>query len=282
MAETTTAHFGWTKPDPGASANTWGATLNATTDKIDAEVFVNQQGLVPVGTIVMFAGPQSKMPVNWALCAGQPLDTTTYATLFAVIGYTYGGSGGAFNLPNFVARFPYGMTDGEHPYSLGGEANHVLAYGEMPAHQHNVPDPQHYHTINQGSHTHGDYGHGHGVSANQDAHSHNASQDAHNHGIPLDLVNPSAGGLTNGGASFGLASGQRTDTQQPAVHIDTQQPGVHVGIATGYANLAPSGTGVGNTDYAATRIGATDVQGSGAAHNNMPPYLQINFIIKFA
>ena len=29
MAETTTANNGWTMPDPGASANTWGATLNA-------------------------------------------------------------------------------------------------------------------------------------------------------------------------------------------------------------------------------------------------------------
>ena len=117
MAETLTANYAWTKPDPGASANTWGATLNATTDKIDAEVFVNQQGLVPVGTIVMFAGPQSKPPQIGLFAAGQLVDTTAYATLFAVIGYMYGGSGASFSLPNFVARFPYGMTDGEHPYS---------------------------------------------------------------------------------------------------------------------------------------------------------------------
>ena len=43
VAETTTANFGWTMPDPGASANTWGATLNATTQKVDAQVFANQQ-----------------------------------------------------------------------------------------------------------------------------------------------------------------------------------------------------------------------------------------------
>ena len=278
MAEKLTANYGWTKPDPGASANTWGDTLNATTDKIDATVFVNQQGLVPVGTIVMFAGPQSKMPVNWVLCVGQSVSTTTYATLFALIGYTYGGSGANFNLPNFVARFPYGMTDGEHPYSLGGEANHALAYGEMPAHQHNVPDPQHYHTINQGSHTHGDYGHSHNVTVYQDAHSHGAYQDPHSHG---GVMVPAAGYFSLAAQNPQITSG-RTDAQQPAVHIDTQQPSIHLGIANGYANLAPSGTGVGNTDYAATRISVTDVQGSGAPHNNMPPYLQINFIIKYA
>ena len=43
VAETLTANYGWTKPDPGASANTWGDTLNKTTDKIDAQAFVNQQ-----------------------------------------------------------------------------------------------------------------------------------------------------------------------------------------------------------------------------------------------
>jgi hypothetical protein len=45
LAETLTPNFGWTKPDPGASANTWGTTLNATTDKIDAQVFVNQTAI---------------------------------------------------------------------------------------------------------------------------------------------------------------------------------------------------------------------------------------------
>lgn len=42
MAETLTVNYSWTKPDPGASANTWGATLNADLDKIDAKVFANQ------------------------------------------------------------------------------------------------------------------------------------------------------------------------------------------------------------------------------------------------
>jgi microcystin-dependent protein len=34
-------------------------------------------------------------------CDGSSISTTTYATLFAVIGYMYGGSGGNFSLPNF-------------------------------------------------------------------------------------------------------------------------------------------------------------------------------------
>ena len=39
----TTTKYGWTMPDPGGSPNTWGDVLNATTGKIDQQVFVNAQ-----------------------------------------------------------------------------------------------------------------------------------------------------------------------------------------------------------------------------------------------
>lgn len=55
----------------------------------------------PVGTIQMYGG-NSVEPTGYIFCNGQSLATTgTWAALFAVIGYTYGGSGANFNLPNF-------------------------------------------------------------------------------------------------------------------------------------------------------------------------------------
>lgn len=52
----------------------------------------------PVGTIVGYAGASA--PNGWLLCNGASYSTTAYPELFAVIGYTYGGSGASFNVPN--------------------------------------------------------------------------------------------------------------------------------------------------------------------------------------
>src|ERR1051326_3139076 len=68
-----------------------------------------QTNQTPIGMVVDFAG--STAPTLWLLCFGQSLSTTTYAALFAVIGYTYGGSGANFNLPDFRGRTVFGQDN---------------------------------------------------------------------------------------------------------------------------------------------------------------------------
>lgn len=125
---------------------------------------IGQAG-VPIGTIVDYAG--STAPAGWFFCAGQPLSRTTYATLFGIIGTTYGPGDSAttFNLPDFRGRVLAGKDDmgGTNANRLGslwgslarvlganfGTAGHTLIEPEMPRHQHSGG------TTADGSHDHG-------------------------------------------------------------------------------------------------------------------------------
>lgn len=60
---------------------------------------------VPVGMIVMYGG--STLPAGWLWCDGTGYATTAYPALYAVIGTTYGSSGG-FQVPSLSDRSPVG------------------------------------------------------------------------------------------------------------------------------------------------------------------------------
>ena len=78
-------------------------------------------------------------PRGWALCNGQLLPINQNQALFSLLGTTYGGDGRVnFALPNLQGRAPV------HPGSeiflgqSGGEQNHTLVIGELPAHTHSA------------------------------------------------------------------------------------------------------------------------------------------------
>lgn len=61
---------------------------------------------VPPGTISDFAA--TTPPSGWLECNGASLATASYPTLFAVIGYVFGGSGANFNIPDLRGYFTRG------------------------------------------------------------------------------------------------------------------------------------------------------------------------------
>ncbi len=69
---------------------------------------------VPAG-LGPLAWSGSTAPTGWIMCDGAAYDSvadTTLADLFAVIGTTYGGTGASnFNVPDMRGRFPLGLND---------------------------------------------------------------------------------------------------------------------------------------------------------------------------
>ena len=86
-------------------------------------------GQIPVGSIMPFVS-SSNAPIGWLLCNGQSVTTSAYSELSAVIGYTYGGSGSNFNVPNYINKAIYGVQNNpatSTTYSIASGSNSALS-----------------------------------------------------------------------------------------------------------------------------------------------------------
>lgn len=128
--------------------------------------FFGQPYSIPIGATIDYWLPTAPNS-SFVFPYGQAISRTTYATLFAAMGTTYGGGDGSttFNLPDLRGRVtasPDNMGGGVDPARLasgalagvrnsiggaGGEATHLLTTAEMPSHTH-------ANTLNESPHSH--------------------------------------------------------------------------------------------------------------------------------
>ena len=138
--------------DPVSPASIGAATASHTHPASDLA------DTTPTGTIVIHAAPDSsKFPPGYVWCNGQSLSTTTYAALFAVIGYTYGGSGSSFSVPDTQRRWLMG-ADGASGSLRNPGSNEGGDLGQREGamyHTHNHTVPDHAHGLNSHTHTAG-------------------------------------------------------------------------------------------------------------------------------
>jgi len=97
----------------------------------------------PVGMIFPFGSDIS--PDGYLLCDGASYAAVDYPELFAVVGYSFGGSGADFNVPSLYNRVVIGGGDIYATGDTGGEAEVFLDIASMPSHSHS--DSGHQHTI---------------------------------------------------------------------------------------------------------------------------------------
>ena len=92
--------------------------------------------LVPAGAVMAFA--MNSAPTGWLAANGNAISRTTYATLFAAIGTTYGAGNGSttFNLPDLRGYFIRGNgtnSDGAASGTFGAKQQDAFK-----AHTHNL------------------------------------------------------------------------------------------------------------------------------------------------
>lgn len=241
--------------------------------------------LVPVGSVVMWMA--AAPPQWWLLCNGQDVDAAAYPALAAVLGAT----GGRIYLPDLRDRLPVGASAGKALKATGGAASVALAVGEIPAHTHDdgsLAAASHSHsdgTLGVASHTHSDgtlaaASHGHGVSITTGGESGDHTHTSYDRGrTDIEL-----GGTGNYAAVTGWGA---TALLQPT----TGRSAGHTHAVNGNtAAVAPDVTGAtgaatpdvtGSTGSVAPDVaGLTGSTGGGSAHENMPPWLALNYIIR--
>ena len=199
-----------------------------------------------IGNIIAFTG--SSIPEGYLECDGSAVSRTEYSDLFDVIGTIYGSGDGSttFNLPNLSGKVALGVSQTYSAGSTGGEESHTLLDTETPSHVHNIPQ-----------HTHADT-----IDAETPKLSHTVSTQPAFTYTGLTTSKASRTAYTAKNAYSARTTGTMTQSTNMSI--------------TAHPASACTVTG-GITDCPAFD---TENTGSGAAHNNMMPYLAVTYIIK--
>lgn len=108
-------------------------------------LFQSIKGDAP-GTIKMWAGQVSKIPIEYKLCDGTELLINDYPELFDTLGVSFGGNGiSSFKLPDLRGRFIVGFDTSDPDYNeisnskKGGSKTATLVEANVPPHKHIIP-----------------------------------------------------------------------------------------------------------------------------------------------
>lgn len=263
-------------------------------------IFLDQSALggangrtLPAGGMMYFAGAGA--PSGYLIRDGSSVPVATYPNLFAVIGYTYGGGGANFNLPDDLGLCLAGSGLGTAVPGLtahalgavGGSETHTLLTAELAIHTH----LQNAHTHLQDAHTHLQDAHDHTDSFTvvqdahthiQDAHTHTQNahthtQDAHSHQIDVGNVVGNSGIIsvaTNGIGTINTRSQTATNQNSTATNQNATATNQNATATNQATSITTDQTTATNQNTTATNQNTTAVnqnEGSSTPFNIIQP-----------
>ena len=281
-----------------------GTITNSLIDDLRTEARV--VGTSPIGSVISYAGAVA--PSGWLICDGQAVSQSTYADLYAVIGSTYDTAGGQsapgaglFRVPLLTGRVPVGKATAGTFASLaatGGAETVTLTTGEMPAHTH-VQDAHNHGngTLAAGSdgvqHTHSVGSLSTGTTGG--THSHTAGSNttgSHDHVLEMAAANSTShyhSTVADRVATKPITTTSTHDSDDPVQLAGSHSHTITVNTTnSGHGHTLSGSTGNSSAHLHTHPVsGAMDLvaatnqsTGGGAAHDNLQPYIVLNYIIK--
>jgi microcystin-dependent protein len=251
-----------------------------------------------VGTIL--AWPSPNVPTGWLTCDGAEVEKAAYPELYEIVSTRFGagsGSGTTFNLPDLRGKVIIGIDTEYTLASIGGEKTHTLIAAEIPAHNHSISDPTHIHSHVDPTHahTHADPTHAHSLSdpshqhpTYDPTHAHSLSDPGHSHvesdptfGISGYQLMPMGGGVLVGEQAANTSHvGIGVGVYGAYTGVVANWVGTGMGVYGAYTGTYDNPSGVGTSSNASGTGIVASMFGGNGAHNNMQPYLALNYIIR--
>jgi microcystin-dependent protein len=251
--------------------------INLGTDATPAWTTVGANAL-PIGTILPFTGSEGSVPAGFGLCDGATVSRTTFSALNALYSaqsYPFGTGDGSttFNKPDLrgrtlIARDNMGGTAASRAPGVtsmgaaGGTSTETLDISKIPSHSHGGVTGN----ASPGTGTES-VGHTHtysGTTSTGGTHDHSLGN---NNNLYMGNFASTTAALGSGGTARYVASN---------VYSLVDADGAHNHTFSG----TTSGASLGHTHTVNAHGHSITAEGGGAAHNNLQPYIAVNYIVK--